>query len=536
MRNDVAREMRDYARTYRRYILLSAAASFLCFGMLVFCGNIRIDTEELINEPGATMGWLTIGRFGLALLKSMLGLRVHHVFWSGLLFFVFFLTGANFLAFSIYHFGGRREEYPYGAFLLLYVTSNIWCYQIYFSLQQAEIACAMLLTSIAAFLAMRACFEVQGAGRGVRLLISCVLLVIGLGSYQALASYYIAICLSCFLMLALREESEMKRIPTGVVMLSAQFLVSYGVYRWIAGTWFMSTSGYMEDQRGWGRLSVPDCVKNVLRTAKNYLVGDGPRNFSFYAAGVLAALLLCVLLCREKKRGTPCWQGTRLVWCLLSLAGLTASPVLMTLYMGEMLVARSQFALPVAAAALGMCGLGVLRELAQRRAGTAWRRATAIFGICAAVTVVWQTGYDLRLFHTDQMRSLADEEKAELLVTELTHANGGELPELPVVFVGYQSVPLKGIDRRTEMYGWSFFEWDYSRENPTGATHRIAGLVQAHTGVALQELAEEELREEAVERAASMPVFPEEGSVQVTEKYVVVRLSEVQDRAAQDWW
>ena len=39
---------------------------------------------------------------------------------------------------------------------------------------------------------------------------------------------------------------------------------------------------------------------------------------------------------------------------VLALIGLFVSPLLMTLYMGEMLVTRSQFALPVAAAFLGM--------------------------------------------------------------------------------------------------------------------------------------------------------------------------------------
>lgn len=123
----------------------------ICFGYLVFCGNIRIDTEELINHPGSSLGWLAIGRWELAWLKHLLGLGTHQVIKSGILFFLFFWLGANLLTFGIYERSGKKKS-RYWIFLLLYVTSNIWCYQIYFSLQQAEVAFAMLLLIEAAFL------------------------------------------------------------------------------------------------------------------------------------------------------------------------------------------------------------------------------------------------------------------------------------------------------------------------------------------------------------------------------------------------
>ena len=102
--------------------------------------------------------------------------------------------------------------------------------------------------------------------------------------------------------------------------------------------------------------------------------------------------------------------------------------------------------------------------------------------------------------------------------------------------MGYQETELPEWCRRTEMYGWSFYGWDYSMENPTGATHRICGFVQAYTGNVLQEDATEEQKKTAVELAAQMKNFPEEGSVLVTEDCVVVRLSEVKEQMPTDWW
>ena len=90
MKSVVMRDLRDYVRKYWGLLAASMAAMLICFGYLVFCGNIRIDTEELINHPGSSLGWLAIGRWELAWLKHLLGLGTHQVIKSGILFFLFF--------------------------------------------------------------------------------------------------------------------------------------------------------------------------------------------------------------------------------------------------------------------------------------------------------------------------------------------------------------------------------------------------------------------------------------------------------------
>ena len=552
------RMLREYGKKHRISVAASAAAVLLCFGFLVFGGTIRIDTEELINQPGTTVGWLTIGRFGLVLLKRLLLLETYRPVAGGVMFLLFFWLGANLLAYALYRFSGRQERFPYGVFLLLYVTSQIWSFQVYFSLQQAEVALAMLLLVIAAILSVRACVAWE---RGVTpLLVSAVFLVIGLGSYQALAAYYIAVCMALFLVYAERRPG---RYLLPVCGLAAHFIVSYALYRFIANTWFMAGADYMDGQMGWGRLPVTECIKNVLRTAKNILIGYGPRNFSFYTAGVILVLIALPVIWRQARAGSGAEQK-HLLWRLLALAGLIAAPFLMTVYMGEMLVTRSQFALPVSAAFLGMYGIGWLRERRagepghdvslEEPAGSGARRAVSpeepagsgarraggwlarAAWLCVAATIVVQCAYQFRLAWTDQVRCRQDAERSELLIRELLRVNGGSLPEVPVIVVGYRPAELSGICRRTEMYGWSFYEWDYSAEHPTGATHRIVGFVQAYTKNRLNESATEEQRERAVERAAQMPDFPAEGSVQAAEDFIVVRLSEVVERTDNDWW
>lgn len=534
------KDLWEYGKKHGRLILLSLAATLICFGLLVFSGNLRIDTEELINHPGTTLGWTTIGRFGLAFLKQLLGLTTHQAVLSGVLFMVFFVIGANLLMFAIFHFSGKKENYPYWIFLLLYTTSNIWSFQIYFSVQQAEIALAMLLVVIAAILAVRCAFEADGwLGNSFRTLVATALLVLGLGAYQALASYYIAICImlfmaylgnpECFREGRLPQEVREKnsRLLAGIVFLIGQFGVSYVIYKVIADTWFMATGSYMENQMGWGKYPAVDCIKNVLRTAKNLLVGWGPRNFSFFTVGALLLVILLVLVWTQKR-----YQSKfRFLMLLIGSVGLLAAPFLMTMYMGEMLVTRSQFALPVVAAFLGMYGIGMLQAGWENYFGV-----RKLLTACVLVTVVLQTAYNLQMTYTDYVRYEEDKDRAVVLLDELTKANGGEMPEVPVVFVGYQKAELDELCGRTEMYGWSFYEWDYDVENPTGTTHRICGFLKAENGVELNEDATDEMRKMAVELSADMPVFPLEGSVQATEEFVVVKLSEIAERTDLNWW
>lgn len=548
----VMKDIRDYIKNYRKVILVSVVAMLICYGFLVFSGNIRIDTEELINEPGSKLGWLTIGRFSLALFKDLLGLGTHSVIKSGFFFFLFFALGTILLAAAIYHFSGKKA-YPYWVFMLLYMTSNIWSFQIYFSVQQAEVACAMFLLVIAAILMFEAFFEKNGLTCVWRIVIAVPVVALGLGAYQALAAYYIAVCVMLFLaymdneqVLRNDDEQERKRINRklvgGVAGLIATFGIAYVSYNFVANKWFMTTAGYMEGQMGWGKYAFVDCVKNVLRTVKNVLIGIGPRNFSFYTIGVLLSLLLIVLWMRSKSgvhKDFAFWLR------ILALVAFMATPFLMTIYMGEMLVTRSQFALPVVAAFLGMYTLdGISNYMLRRaercdgvsRACQVRKIVLAVCRVCVVLVIVGQVVYNFRLAATDEKRYANDVAMTEELVEMLLEANEGEFPSQPIVFVGYQEPELDEWCRRTEMYGWSFYGWDYSPENPTGPTHRIAGFVQVHTGYVVNEGVSEEDKELAIEVAGGLNDFPSENSFVIMDELVVVRLSAVSEGETLDWW
>lgn len=198
---------------------------------------------------------------------------------------------------------------------------------------------------------------------------------------------------------------------------------------------------------------------------------------------------------------------------------------------------ETQFALPVAGAFLGMYVTERLAELWNGRDRGTGYWLLLVCRLCICLVIAVQTGYDLRLAVTDEIRCREDEQKTRQLLERLCRGRrrGTAAASGGVCGLSGGRLSRSGAGG-PEMYGWSFYGWDYSMENPTGATHRICGFVQAYTGNVLREDATEEQKRHAVELAGQMKDFPEEGSVLVTEDCVVVRLSEVKEQMPTDWW
>ena len=370
----------------------------------------------------------------------------------------------------------------------------------------------------------------------------------GGGGTWAYSDYYIAVCVMFFLLFFWQVNGKREKWGIRIIFLVAHFGISYLIYRGIAGTWFMAAGDYMEGQSNWGSEPAAECVKNVLRVVKNQLLTVGPRNFSFYVIGVLLAFYVIWIAWTRRTE-----SGRAGFWIFAAgMIFMLITPFLMTIYAGAMLVTRTQFALPVVAAFLAMFGVMILKEqqISDVRPEKQERdrkmcRWLQVMGNVVILLVIAVTGgqvcYNIRMHSADQVRY----EQDALLADQITDALKREIPgvdaegdpvDKKVVFIGYRQPQLNSLNRRTEMYGWSFFEWDYTREHPAGATHRIAGFLEAHNGVHLDDGYSEEMEYKAAALSEDMTVFPAEGSIVEEKDLVVVKLSEITERPAVDWW
>lgn len=367
MRSVVICDMRDYVKVHWKLILMSAVATFSCFGFLFRDGALSLRTN---------------------------------VFPNGILFLLFFLLGANILTFGIYHFSEKKDKYPYWVFLLLYVTSNIWSYQVCFSLHQIDAVLAMCMLGLAAILAMKTCFLEHGKMRGRWLLMVMLFVIPALCANRVLTVYYAAISIGYFLILLERDDIQEKRMLWGGVSWLLQLGISYLASRGLTLIWHVEKVDYMSGQLAWGRQPAAECWQNVLDAVAQIFISNCGENFSFYAVGGILSVTAAILLVRSKRRGNDIWKGLRygLLWVAIVLMLLL--PLLPSICTGEMLLNKSQFALPVTAAFMGMYGIGMIQELWSAEADEIKKRSKErmldVFRLCALIAIVMQVVYNLR--------------------------------------------------------------------------------------------------------------------------------------------
>lgn len=367
MRNVVIHDMRDYVKIHWKLILVSVIAAFSCFGFFFRDSAIGLRTSVLPD---------------------------------GILFFTVFLLGANLLTFGIHHFAEKKDKYPYWVFLLLYTTSNIWSYQICFTLQQVAVALAMCLSGLAAILSMKACFLEKGMKSGIELLAAMLLMVPVLCVNRVLAVYYAAISIGYFLILLEREDLKEKRMLRGSLGWLIPFAVQYLMSGVLKEIWQIETADYMGNQLAWGRLKTAECWRNILDVVVQLMVADTSENFSFYAAGGGLAIVAVIMLARRKRAEDGIWKGLRYGVLWIALSVMLLLPVFMSICTGKMLLTKSQFALPVVAAFLGTYGMGTMQELWNTETDEVKRcskeRMLEVFHLCASIAIIMQMVYNLR--------------------------------------------------------------------------------------------------------------------------------------------
>lgn len=144
--------------------------------------------------------------------------------------------------------------------------------------------------------------------------------------------------------------------------------------------------------------------------------------------------------------------------------------------------------------------------------------------MAAAAAIVWICmSLILNMQYTEDLRYREDAIVAQTIATDLGRIEEAE--GMPVIFVGERKAKLNQAAKPTDIYGYSFFQWDHSLGNPTGATWRVVGFMKT-LGIDVE--AESKYRNKAVKAAEDMPCYPQEGYIKVKENYVVIKMSDTQ--------
>lgn len=500
-------EAKEFFCIHKAALFVNACVCLVCYGHLVFSQNVGIDTEHVINYPGTTMQWESIGRQGLLYTKRLFGILEYNPYLGGVLFLGSFILLGSLVMFLCWHMSAKDDKYPYGWFGVLFSTCPVWMIQFYFSLQRAEVVLGMLYGVISVFSLCEILFfgrrKIYWFGLYLFFGVWC------LASYQSCALLYIGLCITCYLLDFFRDYKREWKVYAGHILgLIAGFGAVYIAY-YILISRSLANNYYLNAQIKWGEYPIMQSFSLIIDHIKCMLNWHMESDVSAYPlACVCVFLLFCIYLWKTKKN---------VFMLFLGLAGLMVTPFLFTIYIGDKSIARTQFAQPLVCAAACMLFWGICARTAGKKLIWVKRGSMA-----AAAVIVWICiSLILSLEYTEDIRYREDSVVSQTIATDVGRIE--EAKGLPIILVGERKAKLNGASKPADIYGYSFYQWDHSVGNPTGATWRVVGFMKT-LGIDVESGAK--YRKGAIKAAEGMPCYPAEGYIKVQKKYVVVKLGE----------
>ncbi len=486
-------------------ILVCTALLWAVLFPLASSSNFRMDSDRMLHDPETAMNqYIGENRGGLVLLLRLFGLDRWDPVRSGALYLLFLTLSGWLLCFFVRKQADWKDRKLYLLLFLLYTLSPVWAFHAYFVLQSAPVGLGMLLcTGMAGIDSLFYSAErKRPALRAAWECLAVLLLGFCITVYQALIVHFAAVW-AALVFCRLRKGRQVSAGAFVLPVLRAVLAVAVSllVSGWLRGG---RETAYLNGQILWGRVPFLQSCYQVIRSAGAALVPLNASRFSLYP---VALVCLCLLWYRGWKNGSG---SVRLLFTLSGLA-LLALPFAFNILLGNATVPRTQFALQLTAALAPVCFLG---DSSGRH---------RIFRTVLVLVLAVQAALTVRLYHTDNLRNRMDTEAAERICAELEDTD----PELPVVFHGKLSFADSTLlTEKTDVFGRSFFEWVYQPDNPSSATGSALRLLAAYSGRQFRAMKKGPVMDRALEEAATLPRYPEEGFVHKTGEYILVRLPE----------
>ncbi len=519
--------VKEYLEKYRSRILLMGLFVFLIHGAKLHSGIVGIDTEDLIHiQNDFYGGWLNTGRQGLYLLKWLTDSLQFQPYMAGLMTLIF-LTAAVSAFFLLWDkvIGKKSPVWAWIAGGLFLISHPILTEQLYFTLQSVEISMALLNTVVVLHLITR--FREKG---GIwNLILGTVLLVLNFSVYQAFVVVFIFSTVSVLLVESItriKSETEItgKELLKGIFPYLSVFVAAFLINSVITRLFF-SISDYLSGQILWGKFAITDNFRAIVGHVLKVLTGYEGIHYHF-SFGLLCIMILwltvntVISVNRENSKKSP----FGVIW--FYFASLFVTPFLMTVVCGGAPVIRSQLVLPLLTGFLAYLVVGLLSKEFTKEGEKTFKcyKIGSVIAMLVCVVGIWsQTATTQSLYYTDEMRYEQDVALGRELITEIDRARGQF--NLPLVVVGNKPFSGNHACVTGEIIGKSFFDHDVEVEPKYyWSTRRIVGFF--HVLGADYEQAVQSKFPGAVAFSADMPVWPAEGSIQLYDSMVIVKLSE----------
>ena len=502
-----------YYSNNKIFIILVSFYLLFAYGFRVFNYSFTIDSEFAMFVPQMD-GWIRDGRFGIPLLKWMMGSLplVPYIanFLAAFAMGVLALIWNYVLMVANPQVGSEKKAAI--LFTLLFVSFPSSVQYMNFSTYNLEVTIGQIFSVLAVYLISQWIFN-----KAPRVYIAYGILFMAgaFAIYQAMFTLYIVGCCVYVLVHMSAEEegkvSNMKRVTEKYVITFIGGATLYYLLHKLSNL-YVQQFNYLDGFIGWGKIGFSMIADRLVLYAYDLLSGNSVYRGEFYGASVMLGLLASYLLWRKKKDKKQAW------FLILLLMLVLFSPFLLPIALGGGVPIRSQLGLPLI--------IAVSAYLFYLLCGASATVKRVLFLTCICISFYQASGI-ATLFYGEYMKEQLDVAMAHQIAHEIEVAKKDTTKAKNVFFMGkYKPVFHQNAIRQQEMIGQSFFaHGDSGRISLLMQSLGYGKIVPVITVGDVLNFPKE--RYDQVKRDAhKMPAWPKPGFVLEQEDLIIVKLSD----------
>ncbi len=489
-------------------LLYLFSVGFLAYASDIFTFSMRIDSENHAFYWGAQGSWVSQGRWGMYLLNLLLLPDSIMPVIPTLIAVVGAVVGA---AFFMHALSPIRSLADFIAAPLAIACPVIY-FAFYFTTLGYGVGVAFAVTGLGVYL--------LSLGQWSAAALAALCFCFGIGVYQAVLPLIAAMFgLYIVSFVINRSDFSFADLIKHIALFLFSLIAGYALYAIISKLFlhFMGIafdSGYMSGFVNYQMTAsyFLQAIEKTYPVAVHYYTGGK----DYYLYDLLSLKLLCYFTLTVTVLRIVFAASSWLVrvLTLLLLGAVLVAPMAMHLINNGYMPPRTVLGVPQVLAGLVFFAMGCRSNIV--RSITAILAIACLYNFCVANNryalsnaMVWQADREL---------SVRIQQQIARVLPKISPTND-PWQDFPVELVGWKEYPETAIFSQREVIGASFYKW------AAGDVERVTRLFRT-MGVDRFRPATREERLSVIEKAKAMPSWPYEGSVDVINGIIVVKLRE----------
>ena len=476
--------------------------TILAHGVSIFYYKIGIDSELTIMGHINEQKFISIGRFGVVLIKKIFSTNSITIpAYNNLLALVMLILFEILSMYIINKYSKKNNALASVGFFIIFITfSQIPTYAT-FILYSFEVSFGFFIVALSVLYLTRAILDKSNI---VDFILGILLLMFTISIYQCFISLYVSL-VCAILFVRIKSENNKKSVEyftelgKFILALVIACIIYFSINLVLTHS-LVNSEGYLGGFIGWKNKTSSAIMLTIINSIKAVI-------FSGYGFEMLriSYIILFIILARVA-------LTKREKIYIIYLVGLMISPFLLNIGLGSVQPIRSLVALPFFVGIVVYILIIMIKNIKIQK----------IIFVGIFLCSMYQAQITSSLYFGDYVRYNQDVQLGNEIAERIEKLNLGEKSEYPVIYIGLHSSKNKTLIIRDEAIGYSFFEWG------GGSIQRIKDFMDI-IGHNYLEPSQEDIQK-AYESSKNMSVWPNTDSVKFQNNMIIVKLSEPTER------